>query len=88
MPLRTLDHCSIRTVKLEESRDFYMDALGMADGARRHGHAGGQLSRCEPFLLAGGTHCVRKAPGAVDDARETPSLLGISLEAQFMTQAW
>jgi len=34
MPLRTLDHCSIRTVKLEESRDFYMDALGMDDGAR------------------------------------------------------
>jgi catechol 2,3-dioxygenase-like lactoylglutathione lyase family enzyme len=34
MPLRTLDHCSIRTVKLEESREFYTDALGMADGAR------------------------------------------------------
>jgi catechol 2,3-dioxygenase-like lactoylglutathione lyase family enzyme len=34
MPLATLDHCSIRTVKLEESRAFYMDVLGMDDGDR------------------------------------------------------
>jgi catechol 2,3-dioxygenase-like lactoylglutathione lyase family enzyme len=32
MALSLLDHCSIRTVKLEETRDFYVDVLGMADG--------------------------------------------------------
>ncbi len=34
MPLRTLDHCSIRTLKLKESRDFYIDVLGMDEGDR------------------------------------------------------
>lgn len=34
MSLRTLDHCSIRTVKLNETRDFYVDVLGMDDGDR------------------------------------------------------
>ena len=34
MSLRTLDHCSIRTVKLQETRDFYVDVLGMQDGDR------------------------------------------------------
>lgn len=34
MSLSTLDHCSIRTVKLEETRDFYVDLLGMVDGDR------------------------------------------------------
>ena len=34
MPLRALDHCSIRTVKLDESRRFYVDILGMAEGER------------------------------------------------------
>ena len=34
MPLDTLDHCSIRTVKLNETRAFYVDVLGMADGDR------------------------------------------------------
>lgn len=34
MPLRTLDHCSIRTLKLEESRDFYVNVLGMYEGDR------------------------------------------------------
>ena len=34
MPVRALDHCSIRTVKLKESRDFYVDSLGMDDGDR------------------------------------------------------
>ena len=34
MPLRTLDHCSIRTVKLKESRAFYIDVLGMDEGER------------------------------------------------------
>ena len=34
MSLRTLDHCSIRTVKLKETRDFYVDVLGMDDGDR------------------------------------------------------
>lgn len=34
MPLGTLDHCSIRTVKLEESRAFYLNVLGMNVGAR------------------------------------------------------
>jgi catechol 2,3-dioxygenase-like lactoylglutathione lyase family enzyme len=34
MPLRTLDHCSIRTVKLEKSRKFYIDVLDMVEGDR------------------------------------------------------
>lgn len=34
MALSTLDHCSIRTVRLDETRDFYVDVLGMTDGAR------------------------------------------------------
>lgn len=34
MTLSSLDHCSIRTVKLQETRDFYVDLLGMIDGER------------------------------------------------------
>jgi catechol 2,3-dioxygenase-like lactoylglutathione lyase family enzyme len=34
MAINLLDHCSIRTVKLEETRDFYVDVLGMTDGDR------------------------------------------------------
>ncbi len=34
MSLASLDHCSIRTVKLQETRDFYVDVLGMVDGDR------------------------------------------------------
>lgn len=34
MSLNSLDHCSIRTVKLQETRDFYVDILGMVDGER------------------------------------------------------
>jgi len=34
MSLSSLDHCSIRTVKLQETRDFFVDILGMEDGAR------------------------------------------------------
>ena len=34
MPIRTLDHCSIRTIKLEESREFYIDVLNMVEGDR------------------------------------------------------
>lgn len=34
MSLNSLDHCSIRTVKLEDTRDFYVDILGMTDGDR------------------------------------------------------
>ncbi len=34
MSLSTLDHCSIRTVKLAETRNFYVDLLGMVDGDR------------------------------------------------------
>lgn len=34
MSLNSLDHCSIRTVKLEETRGFYVDVLGMTDGDR------------------------------------------------------
>lgn len=34
MSLSTLDHCSIRTTKLDETRSFYVDVLGMEDGAR------------------------------------------------------
>ena len=34
MSLSSLDHCSIRTVKLGETRDFYVNILGMVDGDR------------------------------------------------------
>ncbi len=34
MSLSSLDHCAIRTAKLGETRDFYVDVLGMADGDR------------------------------------------------------
>jgi catechol 2,3-dioxygenase-like lactoylglutathione lyase family enzyme len=34
MSLSSLDHCSIRTIKLDQTRDFYVDVLGMADGDR------------------------------------------------------
>ena len=34
MTLSSLDHCSIRTLKLRETRDFFVDVLGMVDGER------------------------------------------------------
>jgi len=34
MTLRTLDHCSIRTLDLPASREFYVDVLGMDEGDR------------------------------------------------------
>ena len=34
MPLRTLDHCSIRTLDLRATRDFYIDVLGLHEGDR------------------------------------------------------
>ena len=34
MSLNSLDHCSIRTVKLDDTRDFYTNILGMDDGDR------------------------------------------------------
>lgn len=34
MSLSTLDHCSIRTIRLPETRAFFVDILGMKDGAR------------------------------------------------------
>ena len=34
MPLTSLDHCAIRTLKLRETRNFYVDLLGLEDGER------------------------------------------------------
>ena len=34
MALRTLDHCSIRTLDLPASRAFYADVLGLVEGDR------------------------------------------------------
>ena len=34
MPLTCLDHCAIRTLKLRETRNFYVDLLGLEDGER------------------------------------------------------
>lgn len=34
MTLSALDHCSIRTTHLPETRAFFVDVLGMEDGAR------------------------------------------------------
>lgn len=34
MSLTGLDHCAIRTLELRETRDFYVDLLGLEDGER------------------------------------------------------
>mgnify|MGYP006097787227 CR=1 FL=1 len=34
MPINTLDHCSIRTLDLKESRTFYVNILSMQEGYR------------------------------------------------------
>ena len=34
MPLNVLHHCSIRTIELKKTRDFFVDILGMKDGKR------------------------------------------------------
>lgn len=34
MPLTRLDHCSIRTTKLDETRRFYADVMGLVEGDR------------------------------------------------------
>lgn len=34
MTLQRVDHCAIRTERLEESRDFYVDVLGLEQGKR------------------------------------------------------
>lgn len=34
MPLTQLDHCSIRTAQLEQTRIFYVDVLGLTVGPR------------------------------------------------------
>ena len=36
MSLSSLDHCSIRTVKLEETRNFYVNMLGMVAVSYTH----------------------------------------------------
>ena len=34
MLINSLDHCSIRTTKLQETRKFFVDILGLEDGKR------------------------------------------------------
>lgn len=34
MALSSLDHCAIRTTQLDETRDFYVEVLGLEDGDR------------------------------------------------------
>ena len=34
MLINSLDHCAIRTTKLQETRDFFVDILGLEDGER------------------------------------------------------
>ena len=34
MPLSRLDHCSIRTTRLDETRRFYADVMGLVEGDR------------------------------------------------------
>ena len=34
MLINSLDHCSIRTTKLQETREFFVDILGLEDGKR------------------------------------------------------
>lgn len=38
MGLDKLDHCSVRTTDIERTRDFYVDVLGLVDGARPDFH--------------------------------------------------
>ena len=34
MALSSLDHCAIRTTRLDQTRDFYVEVLGLEDGDR------------------------------------------------------
>ena len=34
MLINSLDHCAIRTTKLQETRDFFVEILGLEDGER------------------------------------------------------
>ena len=34
MLINSLDHCAIRTTKLQKTRDFFVDILGLEDGER------------------------------------------------------
>jgi catechol 2,3-dioxygenase-like lactoylglutathione lyase family enzyme len=41
MPIDRIDHYAIRTEKLEETRDFYVDIVGLKEGPRpKFGFAG------------------------------------------------
>jgi len=53
MSLSTLDHCSIRTTRLAETRDFYVDVLGMETGTARI-----SISRATGFMSARNRLCI------------------------------
>lgn len=52
MPLHKLDHVNLRTADLARLRDFYIEVLGMTDGARPDFGFGGAWLYCgeDPFV--------------------------------------
>lgn len=54
MPLKVLNHVQIRTSKLDETRNFFVDVLGLTDGFRPNFPERGHWLYCEgddsPFV--------------------------------------
>ncbi len=76
MSLNSLDHCSIRTVKLQETRDFYVDLLGMHDGDRPDFPFPGN------WLYVDGTAVVHLVGVDPDDPSGLMEYLGGELDAE------
>lgn len=78
MSLSTLDHCSIRTVKLAETREFYTDVLGMTDGERPDFDFPGH------WLYVDGKPVVHLVGVDPDDPSGLQEYLGGSIDAELL----
>jgi len=76
MSLSALDHCSIRTVKLAETCDFYTGVLGMTDGDRPDFDFPGH------WLYVDGKPVVHLVGIDPDDPSGLQEYLGGSIDAQ------
>lgn len=76
MSLSKLDHCSIRTVKLQETRDFYVDILGLEDGDRPDFPFPGN------WLYVGDTAVVHLVGVDPDDPSGLLEMLGGDIDAE------
>jgi catechol 2,3-dioxygenase-like lactoylglutathione lyase family enzyme len=74
MPLKVLNHVQIRTSKLDETRNFFVDALGLTDGFRPNFPERGHWLYCEgddaPFVHLTEDPCEGQ-PRTVKDATGT-----------------